>query len=286
MTWQIILYIVSVGMFYSLLAIGFGFTLRSIKFFNVSYGGAFLVGGYMMFLFYRMLNISFFPSLLLSLFISGFYLLLAYKLIFGILTRRKAKNLVLLIASFGLLVATSAILGMIFGSQTMVITRHLDSVGLVNIFGATLNTIEVLASISIFIIIFILAYIRYKTRFGRAVRAIEDDHEVALLVGIPKEKIFLQIFFISGMLAGLGGIIEGLDVGIIPSSGLVYMLPTIVVAVVGGMKSFWGGILGAFVLATAQQLTIVFLGGNWVQAVPFFILIVMLFVRPEGILKR
>ena len=264
----------------------FWITLRSIKFFNVSYGGAFLVGGYMMFLFYRMLNISFFPSLLLSLFISGFYLLLAYKLIFGILTRRKAKNLVLLIASFGLLVATSAILGMIFGSQTMVITRHLDSVGLVNIFGATLNTIEVLASISIFIIIFILAYIRYKTRFGRAVRAIEDDHEVALLVGIPKEKIFLQIFFISGMLAGLGGIIEGLDVGIIPSSGLVYMLPTIVVAVVGGMKSFWGGILGAFVLATAQQLTIVFLGGNWWQAVPFFILIVMLFVRPEGILKR
>ena len=64
------------------------------------------------------------------------------------------------------------------------------------------------------------------------------------------------------------------------------MLPTIVAAVVGGMQSFWGGILGAFILVIVQQLTIFFFGASWVQAVPFAILIIMLFVRPEGILKR
>ena len=86
--WQIILYVISIGMFYSLLAIGFGFTLRSVKFFNISYGGAFLVGGYIMFLFYRILNIAFIPALLISLFTSGLYLLLSYKLIFGTLLKR------------------------------------------------------------------------------------------------------------------------------------------------------------------------------------------------------
>ncbi|KKS03733.1 MAG: Inner-membrane translocator [Candidatus Nomurabacteria bacterium GW2011_GWC2_41_8] len=284
---QLILYTISTGMLYSLLATGFGFTLRSVKFFNISYGGAFLVGGYVMFLFYRMQNIAFLPSLLLSLTASGLYLLLAYKFIFKILIERKAKNLVLLIVSFGLLTATSAILGMIFGSQATIVTRHLSDIDVVNIFGATLNTVQIVGGlISIPIIILSLAYVRYKTRFGRAVRAIEDDSEVAELVGIPKNKILLKTFFLSGMLAGMGGILEGLDVGIIPASGFLYMLPTIVAVVIGGMQSFWGGILGAFILAIAQQLTIVVFGGSWVQAVPFVILIIMLWIRPEGILKR
>lgn len=285
-SWQIILYIISVAMFYSLLAVGLGFTLRSVKFFNIAYGGAFLVGGYAMFLFYRTLNISFIPSVIVSLIISGLYLLFSYSLIFRTLLRRKAKNLVLLIASFGLLVATSAILGMVFGSQTTIITRHLSDIGTINIFGATINTVEFFASISVLVIICILAYMRSKTRFGQAVRAIEDDSEVAELVGIPKEKILLQVFFLSGALAGLAGIIEGLDIGFMPASGLVYIFPAIVATVVGGMQSYWGGILGAFILAVAQQLTIVFFGGSWIQAVPFVILIIMLFIRPQGILKR
>ena len=284
--WQLILYVIPNALFYSLLAVGFGFTLRSVKFFNISYGGSFLIGGYIMFLFYRTLNFSFILALLISLFASGLYLALSYKLIFSSLLRQKAKNLTLLIASFGLLIATSATLGIIFGSQTMVITRHLDDIGLINIFDATLNTVEALSVLFIFIIIFIFAYIRYKTRFGRATRAIEDDNEVAELVGIPKSKIFLQTFFISGVLAGLAGIIKGLDVGIIPSSGLLFMFPAIVATVVGGMRSFWGGILGAFILAILEQLTIVYFGGSWIQAVPFVVLIILLFVKPNGILKK
>ena len=284
--WQIILYTLGSFAFFSLLSMGFGFTLRSVKFFNLAYGGAFLVGGYLMFLFYRVLNFPLILSFLLSIFSSGLYLSLSYKFIFSSFLRRKTKNLVPLIASFGLLTATSAILGMIFGNQTTLIPRRLSDVGVVNIFGATLNTVEVAIIIAFLILTIIFAYIRSKTRFGRMMRAMEDDGEVAELVGIPRDKTFLKIFFISGAFAGLGGIATGFDVGIIPASGLLYMLPTIVIAIVGGMQSFWGGILGAFILALAQQLTIFFLGGDWVSAVPFVILIITLLIRSEGILKR
>lgn len=284
--WQIILYIISIGMFYSILSIGFGFTLRSIKFFNLSYGGSFLIGGYMMFLFYRVWNISFFPAILISLCVAGLYLSLTYKLIFSVLRHRKARTLVLLIASFGLLTTTSAILGMIFGSQSTILARHLDDIGTINIFGGTLNKIEVYSSVTAFFLVLTIAFLRFKTRFGKATRAIENDQEVAELVGIPKDKTLLKVFFISGVFAGLSGIIEGFDIGLMPSSGLYYMLPTIVATVIGGMWSFWGGILGAFILAVASELTIVVFGGTWVQAVPFVILIIMLLFRPEGILKR
>ena len=270
--WQLTLYAISVGMFFSVLAMGWGLILRSAKFFNLAYGGAFLVGGYMMFLFYRMWNVHFVFSILLSLFGSGLYMLLSYKFIFSVLLRRKAKSLILLIASFGLLTATSAILGMIFGNQSTLIARHLSDIYTVNVFGAVLNLAQVVAIVFVPVLIFVFAYIRSSTRFGRAMRA--------------KDKTLLQIFFISGTLAGLVGIAEGFDLGLIPTSGLIIILPTIVATVVGGMQSFWGGILGAFILAIAQQLTIVFFGGSWVQAVPFVILIIMLLLRPQGILKR
>lgn len=284
--WQIILYTLSSGIFFSLLAVGFGLTLRSVKFFNLAYGGSFLIGGYMMFLFYRTLSFPLVLALIFSLLVSGLYLSLSYKYIFGVLLRRKASNLVLLIASFGLLTVTSAIIGMIFGNQSTLIARHLSDIQVINIFGASLNMIQIVGIITIPIIIGIFAYMRSKTHFGRAIRAIEDDSEVAELVGIPKDETLLKIFFISGMLGGLWGIAEGFEIGIIPATGLMYILPTIVAAVIGGIKSFWGGILGAFILAITQQLTIVFFGGSWVQAVPFAILIIMLLIRPEGILKR
>lgn len=284
--WQLTLYTLSAWMFFSLLVMGFGFILRSVKFFNVAYGGALLVGGYMMSLFYKTLTIHFVLALLLSLLASGLYLALSYKFIFSPLLRRGASNFVLLITSFGLLTATSAIIGMVFGNQSTITARHLSDIGTVNVFGASLNLVQASAIVFVPIIICIFAYIRSKTRFGRAMRAVEDDYEVAELVGIPKEKIFLQIFFIGGVLAGLGGIAEGFDLGILPTAGMIYILPIVVVAVVGGMKSFWGGIIAAFILTVAQKLTVVLFGGSWEQAVPFVILIVMLLLRPEGILKR
>lgn len=285
-SWQIILYTLSFVMFFSLLTMGFGFILRSAKFFNVAYGGAFLVGGYMMFLFYKVLSFHFLLAFILSILASGLYFLLSYKFIFSPLLKRKASSFVLLISSFGLLTVTSAIIGMLFGNQTTLIARHFSDVSTINIFGATLNLVQIVGFIVVPFIIALLTFIYFKTRFGRAIRAIEDDKEMAELVGIPTNKVLLKIFFIAGMLAGLVGMAEGFDVGIVPSAGLLYMLPTIVATVVGGTKSFWGAILGAFVLVIAQKLTVVYIGGSWEQAVPFLILIIMLIFRPEGILKK
>ena len=195
--WQLLLYTLSAWMYYSLLAIGFGFTLRSIKFFNFSYGGAFLVGSYMAFFLYRMLGINFFVSILCSFAISGLYLLLCYKFVFSILLRRKAKTLVSLIASFGLLAATSAGLGMLFGNQLSLAARKLSDIYTIDILGASLNIVQVLSITVTPVIIFFLAYLRRKTRFGVAMRAIEDDSEVAELVGISKEGTLMKIFFVT-----------------------------------------------------------------------------------------
>ncbi len=284
--WQTTLYILSSAMFYSLLVVGFGFILRSSKFFNVAYGGAFLVGGYAMFLLYRMYLVPFFLAIVISLALSGLYFVLSNKFIFEPLFKRKASNFILLISSFGLLIATSAIIGIIFGNQATIVARHLSDVSTVNILGGALSYVQLATFIVTPVLIIALAIIYYKTRFGRAMRAIENDREMSELVGISTSNITMWVYMISGILAGIGGIGEGFEVGINPYAGLFYILPIIVVAVLGGMKSFWGGILGAFVLVIAQKLTVLIFGGSWEQAVPFVVLIIVLLVRPEGILKR
>ena len=283
---QIALYIVSLTSFYIALSVGFGFTMRSVKFFNFAYGGAFLIGGYTMFLFYRELLFPFIISLFFSLLASGLYLLLAYYLVFLPLLRRKAKGLVSLIASFGILAATSAVLGIIFGNQTTLIARHLSDIQTTNIFGLVLNSVQLSGIIVATFLVVIIAFIRQKTHFGYIVRAVENDAEVAELVGISTEKTYAILFFASGIFAGLAGIADGFDIGIIPATGLIVMLPTIIAAVIGGMGSFWGGVLGAFILAVVQKTTVVIFGGVWEQAVPFLILIIILWLRPEGILKE
>jgi len=239
-----------------------------------------------MFFLYRVHGVSFFLALLASVLIAGLYSLLSYKLIFSTLMRRKARSQVVLIASFGLLIATIAAMGMLFGNQSTLLARRLIDIRVFDVFGASLNMVQITGIIFCFIFIGIFAYIRSKTRFGVIMRAFEDDGEVAELMGMPKEKFFLQIFFISGMMGGLWGIAGGFEEGIIPAAGLFFILPTIVATVIGGMQSFWGGVLGAFILAAAMRLTVVFFGGAWESAVPFVILIIMLLIRPEGILKR
>jgi branched-chain amino acid transport system permease protein len=222
----------------------------------------------------------------LSSFCAGLYALLSYLLIFRPLLLRKAKSLVLLIASFGLLTATGATMGMVFGNQVNFIPRHLSDITTVNIFGGILNiteTVFIVVACTVLIIFFLLFF---YTNFGRAVRAVEDDREVAELVGISSHKIFLKIFFISGVLAGVGGIYEGLNSGLVPAAGITYILPTIVAVIIGGMWSFRGAILGAIILTILQQLTIFYIGGNWVQAVPFVVLIITLLIRPNGILQK
>lgn len=286
LSWQIILYIISSASFYCILSVGFGMILRSVRFFNLAFAGAFLVGGYMMVLFYKTLSIPLLFSLLLALCSAGLYSFLSYYLVYKPLIQTKARNLVILIASFGLLTATSAVFGMIFGNQALFIPRHLSDVTTINVFGGIWNLVEFLSFVVAFILYFFLYFIRKFTRFGRAVRAVEDDYEVAELVGINREKVVSLIFFISGILAALGGMIEGSIGGMVPFAGLKYLMPTIVATVVGGMWSFSGAVLGSLILALATQYTIVIFGGDWVGAVPFVVLIIILLVRPEGILKN
>jgi len=132
----------------------------------------------------------------------------------------------------------------------------------------------------------LLALLLKYTLFGKAVTAISDDEEVAQIVGINTSRIMGKVFFLSGAIGGLAGILIGLDTGIEPIMGLPWLLAAVVAAIVGGIGNIYGGIAGAFLLAFAENFGIWKIAGEWKSAIAFGVLLIFLVWRPQGIFKR
>ena len=131
-----------------------------------------------------------------------------------------------------------------------------------------------------------LVLLLYKTQFGKAVRAISDDEEVARIVGINTNKIIGCVFFIGSALAGLAGILVGFDTGIEPTMGLGLLLKGVIASIIGGVGDIYGGVLGAFLLGFVENFGIWKISGEWKDAIAFTLLIVFLIFRPRGIMNK
>jgi branched-chain amino acid transport system permease protein len=124
------------------------------------------------------------------------------------------------------------------------------------------------------------------TTFGKAVKAVSDDDEVAQVVGIDTNRVIAWTFFIGSAIAGLAGILVGLDAGIDPSMGLNLLLKATIACIVGGIGSLWGGVVGAFALGLVENFGIWKVPGVWKDAIAFALLIVFLLFRPQGLVRR
>ena len=124
------------------------------------------------------------------------------------------------------------------------------------------------------------------TTFGKAVKAVSDDEEVAQVVGINADRVIAWVFFIGSAIAGLAGILVGLDTGIDPSMGLNLLLKATIACIVGGIGSLGGAVVGAFAIGLIENFGIWKVPGVWKDAIAFALLIVFLLFRPQGLVRR
>jgi branched-chain amino acid transport system permease protein len=135
-------------------------------------------------------------------------------------------------------------------------------------------------------ILVILTYLINATKFGKAMRAVAEDGVTASLLGINSDRYIVFTFFVSSFLAGLAGTLVGSSVGIAgPYFGITYGLKGLAVVVLGGLGSIPGAVLGGLILGIVEALV----PGNYSaykDAVAFTVLLVMLLVRPQGLLGK
>ena len=275
---------ITVGALYALVAIGFTLAYGVGRFFNLAHGVMAAIGAYAVFYLTKGLQVNVWFAIVFALVFTGAVGWLLERFIYAPLRSRKASSLVLLVASLGVFTALQGLLSIIFSSQIQTLSQGRVAQHVFSVFGATITHMQAVTVVaSAFVVIFLVLLLRF-TLFGKAVRAVSDDEEVSKIIGINTTQIIGIVFFVASAVAGLAGVLVGFDTAIEPTMGMALLLKGVIAAIVGGIGSVYGAVLGAFLLGFVENFGIWKVSGEWKDAIAFSLLILFLLFRPKGIL--
>jgi branched-subunit amino acid ABC-type transport system permease component len=190
--------------------------------------------------------------------------------------------LIVAIASIALNLVLENIVRFIFGNELrgydLPIARDLR-IGELRIGPQQLQSLAFAAAIMAAVFLFL----RY-TRFGKAMRAVADNPDLARLKGIDPARIAIATIFLGAGLSGVGGVLIGLDTSIDPLTGYRVLLSVFAAAVLGGLGSIPGAVVGALALGVAEELALLVAPATYRTGVGFVAILLMLTFRPRGIL--
>jgi len=235
---QLVLNSIIAGSIYALIALGFNLIYGATKFFNLSHGVMAAIGGYSVFYFAKTLGWNLPLSIVIGVLLAGLIGYALDKLVYLPLRKRKASNMVLLVASLGLFTAIQAIIAILFTSQFQTLSQNVSGQRIYEIFGGVITQTQLIILISAIAITIGLILLLKYTMFGKAIKAVSDDEEVAKIVGINTNRIIGYVFFIGSAIAGLGGVLVGFDTGIEPTMGFALLLKGVIAAIIGGLCSY------------------------------------------------
>jgi branched-chain amino acid transport system permease protein len=154
------------------------------------------------------------------------------------------------------------------------------------VWGVQVNRLELTAAITAAVLVAVMAVFFQRTRIGRALRAVADDHEAALSIGIPLNTIWIVVWSVAGLVAIVAGIMWGAKSGVQFSLSLI-ALKALPVLILGGFESVPGAIVGGLIIGVGEKLGEVYwgplVGGaieNWFA---YVVALAFLLVRPQGL---
>ena len=155
-----------------------------------------------------------------------------------------------------------------------------------HIFGASVSNITVVIVAAALVLAVLTDIAINRTKFGRGIRAVAQDPATATLMGVSRERVIMTTFLIGGMLAGAAALLYTLRVpqGIIYSGGFLLGIKAFSAAVLGGIGNLRGALLGGLLLGVMENYGQAVFGTQWRDVVAFVLLVLVLLIRPTGIL--
>lgn len=281
------------GSFYALVALGYTMVYGIIKLLNFAHGDLYMVGGFVGFL-----TLSAVSGLLgeswTGIVCSMVFSMLAVGLL-GVIIQRIAYRPMLTAPRLSILITALAV-SMILSNAVMAITdgEYLafntdlgyDGLDFGNVF---ISYTQLALVISACLLMVALTLFVNKTLYGKAMRAIAIDQDACKLMGINVNRIIALTFFIGSSLAGAAGVMAGVYYGSLHfSMGFVIGLKAFTAAVIGGIGSIPGAMLGGLLLGLLEAFgtQIPFVGSEWKDVFSFGLLILLLILKPTGILGK
>jgi branched-chain amino acid transport system permease protein len=271
------------GGVYALIALGLTLIFGILEQVNFAHGELYMVGAYATFYFSESLGGGYPLAIIFAMLAVAFLALFYEWLLFRPLRGRG--HLPAIISSLGASIFLWNLGLKIFGSAPRQMRTGLSEVA-VTFWGVTLTLQRLLVLVVALGLIICLYLVIMKTRMGRAMRATAQDPEVAALLGIDINRIAEVTFIIGGALAAAAGALIGPIFLIYPAMGLMACLKAFVVVILGGLGNVMGAVIAGFSLGVIESLGAGFIASAYKDFFAFLVLILVLWIRPEGFLGR
>ncbi len=271
------------GAIYALVASGFSLIYATCKFIHFAHGATIAFSAYFLYFLFSGLGLSFGLSVIFAIIFAAFLGWLMNKLVYKKLRKRKTSNVILLMTSFALLIFFESLILMLFGADVKTIGYVKIARGL-DFLGAIITPLQIVIIAVSLVLLVLLYFFMKRTKIGKAMRAVADNKDVAEVVGISSEKIYSWSFIVGSAIAGIAAILVGLEQNLEPMMGTNLMIKGFTGAIIGGIGSVPGAVLGSFLLGLAENFGIWFLPSGYKDAIAFTILFIFLIFRHQGIL--
>lgn len=282
----------TIGSIYALVALGYTMVYGILKMINFAHGELFMIGSFLAFTLIvsaGLMNVV--PNPFVGL-ILVFLLVACFVAVIGVLVERTAyrplrrsSRLAPLVSALGASIFLQNAVMLIFGGGYLVFPENVVPNINWNIAGININLMRVIIlflSLALMVALYLLVQ---KTRIGAAMRACSLDHDTARLMGINVDRIIALVFVIGPALGAIAGIMVGMYYRQINfTMGWAYGLRAFTAAILGGIGNIPGAMVGGLLLGVFETIGAGYVSAAWKDAVSFLILILILILRPTGLL--
>ncbi len=281
----------AVGGIYALIALGYTMVYGVLKLINFAHGDLFTIGAYLGLTLLTALELTdrigpFVGVLLLAIMVMGLVGIV------GIVLERTAyrplresPRLSAVVSALGASIFLQNTVMLIYGARFRVYPQDILPKVVIDIFGMPVPLMRILILLTSVIMMLALYFFIQKTRIGTAIRAAAIDQGAARLMGINVDRVIMIVFLIGPALGGAAGLMVGLYYGQIKfTMGWIYGLKAFTAAILGGIGNIPGAMVGGILLGVIEALGAAYISIAWKDAIAFCVLILILIVRPTGLL--
>lgn len=280
----------TLGSVYALIALGYTLVYGIIKLLNFAHGDIFMVGSFVSYYLILSFNMNIFVAFLGTMAITAVLGVITDQVAYKPL--RSAPRISALITAIGVSYLLRNGIIVLAGAETRAYLQAFDNVpSFVNqsfqIGNITIRVMQVILLVTTIALMVILQFIVQKTKMGKAMRAVSVDADAAQLMGIDTNTVIAFTFVLGSALAGASGMLVGIYYNSIsPLLGAGYGTKAFVAAVIGGIGLIPGAVLGGYLLGMTEVMITAYGNSMIRDAVVYIILIVILLIRPAGLLGK
>jgi branched-chain amino acid transport system permease protein len=272
----------AIGAVYTLIALGLTVVFGILGIAHFAHGSVAMFGGYLTFVFTGRLGLPFFAAMGLAMVAGAVVGLLIERLAYRPV--RDAPHINAFIIALGLTMMIEGLNLLVFGADQVVIQTPYR--GVFNVAGIAIAELRVLVILTACVLIGVIAVLINRTKTGKSIRAVAQNRQAAILMGVNVSLVSLVVFAISSALGVSAGALIGALLAIAPGVGEGLAVKGFAVLILGGLGSIPGAIVGGLILGVSEAMAAGFISSAYKDVIAFLVMIVVLLFRPEGLLGK